>query len=1334
MADRVDLGSVVYKIVFEQGDVQAAAQKTSNAFDDISKKAKQTQSTLDSTSGSTKKIGNAFNDLGNRVSKTSGIFGQFRNAVLTGLGVGAGFTIVTQAVQGLKNAITGTFDAAVSFESAFAGIRKTVDASEEEFAALSAQVRQLAKDIPLSVEGIARIGELAGQLGIAKEDIIDFTKTIAAIGVTTNLTEEEAATSFARIANIFQIPAGEIENLASSVIDLGNNFATTEAEIVNFATRIAGTAKVVGLSTSDIAAIGTAFTSVGVEAEAGGTAVQKSLLAINDAVIAGGVDLQKFADLAGVTASDFAETWRSDPIKAFDLFVKGLGSSGDQAAAVLDELVAGDVRLKRAFLSVAQAGDLLTRAVDTSTSAFAANTALTDEANKRYETTESRLQMIQNRWNDLKITIGNFLVQVALPIGEFFIGFAEALTGTANKFSVLANAVKALGAAFIAYLSVSFLGKIRVAFMGLSTTIASFRAVLLGTASGITTATKLIGGLRVAVLALASPIGLVVAAVGALTFAWLSAKSQADAFTQAVSGLKLALDELSARMPTLTQETREFEQAYEDLLGKLDASMESQGDKALYGDFIDQVMLFREESLDLARALGATSEEIEKMRADFEFLSITTTPTTEEINRFKDALNGLADAGKLGPAVEEFIKDVELIKDASGDWAQAVEDAVEDNKDQYKDEVDNVDKFTGAVLDKYIAHVADSGEQGQAAFLAYKNNYNSEQTRRLIGLASDEILSNKNAALIADYVDSGDIGSTAGMLYAMGIIDDVNVFQAEANASGLSNAVNNSFASKQGEIFQSGAGSGSSLVSGIIAGISKEAPALGSVLTTLANSLGALSDIAPVFSKLGINVFGGLEQKVSDFQNQYTSFLNATKKQGGSTGGGGGGGGGGISSQAKEDAKNLQTLESEIDKNIDLYQKMQDSLDSIGGVASKSLETQEEKWMNVLNALSSTKKEVEDIEVAYETAITDITKDLEELEQNHADISTAIEDVLGKTSELAEGATDNFGEVSGAVDGATEGMENLGDSAGESVQDIDSAMQDLVDSTGEFQDVSENNNSVLDSYEKIQEAVEATVEKIQGLKDEIAGIDEELADNEKSFKENIADQVVDAEQKVKELKEELANLTPEQGDKASDIQAQIAEQEALIKSAQQLQIDFEKELEEARRQAGLNEIELLADKYAKEQELLATQKAEKEQQLADELAYLQEIKAQENIIYESQKQTLIGIETVLTNAYRENMKARLSYTEDFVNQSIELYRKLAEEAKKAQAAGANLSTASLSSKYDEIKLGEGTVGEQTTQNVITNEFNITVQKLDDSIDIADLAEQLSNYIKDDISQ
>jgi phage-related protein len=211
--------------------------------------------------------------------------------------------------------------------------------------------------------------------------------------------------------------------MGSSVVELGNNFATTERDILTFAQRIAGAGQIAGLTESDVFAIGAAFSSVGVQAEAGGTAVQKVLLAMNQAAIEGGDQLEIFAATAGLSADDFATAFEEDAAGAFTGFVEGLGLAGDDAINILSALGLEDQRLIRSFLSLAGAGDLLSDAIDSSADAFEENTALTKEAEQRYRTTASQFKIFKNVIKDVGITIGsallpfvNDLLQAAKPL------------------------------------------------------------------------------------------------------------------------------------------------------------------------------------------------------------------------------------------------------------------------------------------------------------------------------------------------------------------------------------------------------------------------------------------------------------------------------------------------------------------------------------------------------------------------------------------------------------------------------------------------------------------------------------------------------------------------------------------------------------------------------------------------------------------------------------------------------------------------------------------------------------------------------------------------------
>ena len=320
--------------------------------------------------------------------------------MVSGAAVGAGVLIGGVGVAAAK--------AGSDFESAFAGIRKTVDATEQQYDALEDSIRSMSKNIPMAATELAGIGESAGQLGIQTENLEGFIQTMADLSVATNLTSEEGAAEFAKFANIVKMSQDQFDKLGSTVVALGNNMATTEADIVAMGMRLAGAGAQVGMSEADIMGLSAALSSVGIEAEMGGSAMSKVMVNMQLAAETGGESLQSFANVAGMSASEFAKTYKEDAVGALTAFLSGLNDTerlGKSAIAVLDEMEINEARLRDTLLRAAGASDLFGNAVTLANEAFEENTALSKEASQRYATFESRLQMTKNRVNDVGISL-----------------------------------------------------------------------------------------------------------------------------------------------------------------------------------------------------------------------------------------------------------------------------------------------------------------------------------------------------------------------------------------------------------------------------------------------------------------------------------------------------------------------------------------------------------------------------------------------------------------------------------------------------------------------------------------------------------------------------------------------------------------------------------------------------------------------------------------------------------------------------------------------------------------------------------------------------------------
>ncbi len=312
----------------------------------------------------------------------------------------------------LGDGIKAAVDSSVEFESAMAGVAKTTDMSAVELDAMGEAIKALAEKIPLSTTELAGLVEVGGQLGVPKENLLEFAEVMANLGVATNLSGEQAATALARLANIMGTSQEDYDRMGSSIVALGNNMATTEADIVSMSERLAAAGKTVGLTEADVFALSATLSSLGIEAEAGGSAMSKLMKEIETMVATSDPKLEEFAKTSGMSAADFAEAWKKDPLTALDAFVTGLGKldeTGGNSIVMLEKLGITEVRQSAAVLALAKSNGLLTDAMSLSNTAWEENTALTNEAATRYATTESKITLLQNSVNNMAIAVGDKL-------------------------------------------------------------------------------------------------------------------------------------------------------------------------------------------------------------------------------------------------------------------------------------------------------------------------------------------------------------------------------------------------------------------------------------------------------------------------------------------------------------------------------------------------------------------------------------------------------------------------------------------------------------------------------------------------------------------------------------------------------------------------------------------------------------------------------------------------------------------------------------------------------------------------------------------------------------
>ena len=592
--------------------------------------------------------------------------------------------------------------AAIDYESAFAGVKKTVDETATvSYQKLSDGIRQMAKELPASAVEIANVAEVAGQLGIKTEDILSFSRTMIDMGESTNLSAEEAATAIAKIANIMGLTSDEYSRFGAAVVDLGNNFATTEKDIVEMTNRLAAGGKLAGLSTADILGLATAMSSVGIEAEPGGTPMTQTLTAIANAGSLTGKgaadDLNLIAKTAGMTSEEFQQAWKEKPVVALQSFIKGLQEAQDKGVnmnAILMQLGMTGVRQSNMLKSLALASDKMGQAVDRSNKAWKENTALTNEANKRYETTESQLKMFKNQVTDLAIEFGGPLLKALreglkagkpwietlakmakqfssmseeqqrniLKWGALAAGAGPALTILGKGLGIIGNLTKALGwltkgtGKTVSGLSLMLktfqafrtTGNLTSAFQLASTGMASF-----GTATATaSTSTSL---LTTALGTLASPLGLIVGGLSLATAAIVYLGNEKDK-------ARIKTEEFGSQLSDTTRgELRKFQKTVDETTTAVanfgthagDAEKVSGAFKKLYDEIVDGADKVNKRMAELGSKWGLSEEDIAKAQEKNAQVVSNTETMMNQINDIYQRHNG--DASKFSREEKEII-------------------------------------------------------------------------------------------------------------------------------------------------------------------------------------------------------------------------------------------------------------------------------------------------------------------------------------------------------------------------------------------------------------------------------------------------------------------------------------------------------------------------------------------------------------------------------------------------------------------------------------------------------------------------------------------------------
>lgn len=380
--------------------------------------------------------------------------------------------LVSSGITGIINGFKNIIQTGREFEDGLVSIGKTTGISGKSLDSLGNEITKLSQKIPVSAKELLELGTVAGQLGLkSSSDILKFTETMAKLTLATDISGEQGSQSVARILTV----TGELEkngtqNIAkfgNVITRLGNNFAATESQILEVANRVGKGIAPFGVASEDILAISTALKATGTEAEAGGSAIQKTFLLIGEATQEGGDKLRNFAEAAGLSTEEFKKLFEADPAKLFQQLTKNLGETSKGGAdlnARLKELGLSDIRLINSLNPLIAKYGTLEKALMDARAEAKEGTALNEEAGKAANTLSGDIAQLSNSFDALSKTLFAQFGPTLRTIVQLTSDFINFVNKNANT---MIGSFTAIGAA-AAIMWLGITGPVGIAIAGLA--------------------------------------------------------------------------------------------------------------------------------------------------------------------------------------------------------------------------------------------------------------------------------------------------------------------------------------------------------------------------------------------------------------------------------------------------------------------------------------------------------------------------------------------------------------------------------------------------------------------------------------------------------------------------------------------------------------------------------------------------------------------------------------------------------------------------------------------------------------------------------------------------
>lgn len=422
------------------GEMRAELDKSGVSTKDLATQQQALQRQLDATAARMKKVGDA--QAGMQRGKTMMADAGMALGAVTAAAATAGAPIVQAA----------------RFETAMLGVAKQVEGARDESGKLTSvyynmakQVQQLGREIPIATNELAAMVAAGSRMGVAKDELIQFTRTAAMMAEAFELPAAELADQMGKIAGLYKIPIPAIGALADTINYLDDNAISKGGDIIDFMTRVGGVASAIKITDKEMAALGSTLLTLGERTETASTATN----AMFQKFAAADKGTKKFKSAMkeiGLSTAEVQKGMQQDSmgtmLKLLDAVAK---LDPEQRLGVLTELVGLEHSDTLAKLA-GNTGEL--RKQLAMANSEMAKGSMQKEFAARLETTNAQWTIMKNQLTEVSVNLGSVLLptvnSVIGAIGSATSGMAEFVTENKTLVGNVLAVVGTLGGLFAA--------------------------------------------------------------------------------------------------------------------------------------------------------------------------------------------------------------------------------------------------------------------------------------------------------------------------------------------------------------------------------------------------------------------------------------------------------------------------------------------------------------------------------------------------------------------------------------------------------------------------------------------------------------------------------------------------------------------------------------------------------------------------------------------------------------------------------------------------------------------------------------------------------------------